>query len=302
MLRELWAFLKQLVVEFIRDDVVSVASGLAFWTVMSLAPLAFLLVAVGGWLGPHTQGEVIGQVGTLVGVQAQHVIELVIQDAEDPGAARFAGWLGFPALFFSSTAVFVQLQGALNRTWGVQPNPKIAGWFFLRARLISMAMLVAFGLLVVSSLVVSTAVSVTVRTMGGGAFLRPAELGGSLVVLICGFAVVFKALPDVEIWWRDVAVGATITGVLFTLGKHLIGLFLASTKVGSIYGAAGSVIVLLLWVYYSVLVFLVGAEITQLVARRYGHGVRPNRWAIRIPGRGGVREGRGGDKQSPKEP
>lgn len=280
----LGAFLRQLLTEIIRDDLMTVASALAFWTVLSLAPLALLLVVVGGWLGPHAQELLVAQVGVLIGAQARSVVEGVMLQAAEPGAGRYAGWLGIPAWLLSATAVFVQMQTALNRTWGVQPDPKLGGRFLLRTRLKSVAMIGAVGLALVLSMVVSTGVSLVVHRLGWDPALRYAELGASLLVLILAFAGIFKVVPDVQLWWRDVAVGAIITAVLFSIGKHLIGLFLSTSAVGSLYGAAGSVIVLLLWVYYSIMVFLIGAEITQVVAVQFGHGVRPARWAMFIPG------------------
>lgn len=274
-------FYQQLLAELEKDDIVSVAAALAFWTLLSLAPMAILLVLVASKIGEGAQQQLIDQVGLLAGSQARTALGQLMANAAKPGAGRAAGWISLPASLLSATAVFVHLQAAMNRIWGVKvvPGGRVRGFLYVRFK--SVLMMALLGLVLAASLLTGAAVSLLVHALSWSPAVRYAEMAGSLTVLTCAFSAIYKVVPDVEISWRDVVIGAFVTSILFTLGKVLIGLYLSHSVVGSLYGTAGSVVLLLLWIYYSILAFLLGAEITQVGTRQFGRGLRPGRRARR---------------------
>ncbi len=195
--------------------------------------------------------------------------------------------IGVVTILFGATGVFVQLQSALNRIWNVEPKPGAGIWSFVRTRLISFGMILGIGFLLLVSLVLSAAVSAvgtwaTGLLPGSETLVNILTFAVSFVLTTLLFAMIYKVLPDVEIGWRDVWIGAGVTAFLFTVGKSLIGLYLAKSSVASTYGAAGSLVVLLLWVYYSSQILFLGAEFTQVYATRYGSRIRPSKHAVPV--------------------
>jgi membrane protein len=252
-----------------------------------------------------TRDEIARQVGALAGEDSAEMVGQVLESAARPDLSKIAGVVGIVTLLFGATAVFGQLQQSLNTIWEVKPKPGQVVRSFLRKRLLSLGLVVAIGFLLLVSLVLSTAVSSL------GAYLQrvssfPAGLLGlfdfllSLLVITALFMLVFRTLPDAKLSWRNVAFGAAVTALLFAVGKELIGLYVGRASVASAYGVAGSLVLLLLWVYYSAMLLLLGACFTRVWSRRQRPaGVRPEPGAQNVervelarPNRGGsIRQG-----------
>jgi membrane protein len=285
-LRHVYGLLKESVSEFMKDDALTLGAALAFYTALSLAPLVVLLMWTAGALGEDTQQKIVGELMALVGREAGEAVKTVAESAESqPSIGTFAGIFSIVALLFSATGVFGQLQHAMNLVWNVEAKPGNSIMSFIRTRLLSLGMLATIGFLLLVSLVISAALSAALGLVGdrlpGADFIwRIIDLVASLLVFSLIFAAIFKLLPDVKITWRSVAFGAFLTAVFFTIGKTLIGLYLGRSSMASSYGAAGSLLVLLVWVYYSSLILFFGAELTQVWAKRRGEGIAPSEHAV----------------------
>jgi membrane protein len=269
--------LKELLREYWADRPMELAAALSYYTLLSLAPLVLVTVAVADLVFEQSavEGRVVTEMRGLVGDEGASVVQTVLQNANNPAKGRISVVIGIVVLLVGATTVFVQLQTALNRIWKVDVKPhKSAIWRFIKERLLSLAMVLAVGFLLLVSLVVSTALSAIDDSALPTVTAAPAVLYAlhtlvSLVVITLLFAMIFKVLPDAQVTWRDVWFGATTTSVLFTLGKSLIGLYLGRTAVGSAYGAAGSLVVLTVWVYYAAMIVFFGAELTFIQSRRH---------------------------------
>ena len=283
-MRKVWSILKAAFSDFLADDAMAWAAAIAFYTALSFAPIVLLLISVGDFIGRDTREGMIGEVQKVLGDEAGGIIETIVSNANEQqgnGVVPFLISLG--VTLFSASAVFGQLQVALNHIWEVKPAPGGGGlssvWTWLRKRMLSMGMVLAIAFLLIASLVASAVVSYVVPADG-----LLAQLGTvivSLVIFVPLFALMFKFLPDAKVQWIDVIFGSVLTSILFLIGKTLIGLYLGMSGVGSAYGAAGSLILLLVWVYYSAIILLFGAEITQSRAQQYGHGLVPEDHAER---------------------
>jgi membrane protein len=269
-----WALIKRSAIEWSADDCLQLGAALAYYTVFSLAPVLVIVIAVAGAMFGQeaAQGEIVGQIRSLVGEEGASAIQSLIQSASRPGAGSRATLIGLLVLLFGSTSAFSQLQSALNRIWDV-PTQKHSGiWDTVRARFLSFAAVLGTGFLLSVSLVLSAAAAALGRFGGGylpfGGLLGLADVLGSMIVQTMLFAMIFKVLPDAVIEWRDVWVGATVTAGLFVIGKFAIGVYLGSSDLGAAYGAAGWVILVLAWVYYSAQIVLFGAEFTFAYATR----------------------------------
>jgi membrane protein len=275
---------QEILADFIDDDAMALGAAIAFYTALSFAPLLVLLSWGASFLGAEVQDALVENIMLVLGGEAAMVADRVLHHAAtDEGAADRAGALGLVTLLVSATAVFAQLQAAMNRVWNVRARTAfgIADW--LRKRLLSLGMVLTILFLLLVSLVV-TAILQMLLTRGEGALWVALNLALSLAVTFLLFASIFKVLPDVEIAWTDVWLGAAITACLFSVGKWAIGVYLGRADPGASYGAAGSLVVLLVWVYYSSLILFVGAETTQVVSRRMGSEIRPDAHAEWIPG------------------
>lgn len=287
----IWPLLKESVSEWTDDKALSLSAALAYYTVFSLAPLLIIVVAVAGffWGGKSAavQRELIGQIAGLVGQDSADFVGQMLENADRPGSGGVvATVVGVATLLFASTAAFAQLQDSLNTIWEVKTDPNYGIKGVIKTRVLSLGLVLTIGFLLLVSLVLTVAIAAISGVLGGDGSLEPLwqliNTVVSLGVITLLFAMIFKYLPDVEIAWRDVWVGAAVTAVLFVLGKLAIGLYLGSSTVASTYGAAGSLVILLLWVYYSAAILFFGAEVTQVYARRYGSGIHPSAHAVRI--------------------
>ena len=257
----------------------------AFYTIFAIAPLFVLVLALAGLCFGHetAQRELFGQISGLVGQSAADAIQSVLAAAHRPRAGTFATVLGFVTLFVGATSVFIQLQQSINAIWNVRPKGSGVR-HFIKNRLLSFAALLGIGFLLLVSLIISAALAAVGKWMSGKVsaaepFWQAVDFVVSLAIITLLFAMIFKILPDVKIRWRDVWIGAFMTALLFTLGKFLIGVYLGRSSVSSAYGAAGSFVVVLLWVYYSVQILLFGAASTRIYANRFGSQIVPSEHA-----------------------
>lgn len=256
------------------DDLMTLAAALSFYTVLSLSPLLILLVWLAANLGMQNQEALVQQVVALIGPQAGEAVKGILQNEnQTPTLGTIAGILGFVALLVSAGGVFGQLQVSLNRIFNVKPPAKTNIWMWLKKRLLSFGMVFSIGFVAMVSLVVSAIVGAIAESMGPLA--RVAELAGSIGLFTLVFSGIFKVLPDIKLSWREVWFGGFLTALLFTVGKWLIGLYLGQSSVGSTYGAAGSLVILLVWVYYSSIIVFIGAEITQVWMNGQGSRHKP---------------------------
>ncbi|MEO6194982.1 MAG: YihY/virulence factor BrkB family protein [Thermoanaerobaculia bacterium] len=271
------------------DGALDLGAALAYYTIFSLAPLLLIVTAVAGlvWGGEAVQGQLVGQMQGIVGKQGAEAIQTMVANAGKQGSGVLATILGLVTILFGATGVFVQLQSALDRIWNVEPKPGAGIWSFIRTRMLSFGMILGIGFLLLISLVVTAGVAAagkwaTGLLPGGEALVNILTFAVSFALITLLFAMIYKVLPDVEIAWRDVWIGAAVTALLFTIGKFLIGLYLAHSTVASTYGAAGSLVVLLLWIYYSSQILFLGAEFTQVYATRYGSQITPSKNAVPV--------------------
>lgn len=278
-MRRLFTLVKETVVEFIDEDPFTLAGALSYYTLLSLAPMLLMIVAIAGLVYGEAaaRGEVMGTLQSAIGPEAAKLAQEALAHAYERGSGWLSAVIAAVGLLVGATSAFAQLQAALDKIWGVKapPQPWLA---LLRGRLFSFLLVVVMGATVVASLIASSIISaVSDRLSGAGLELdwlwRLADIGVPLVLMTALFAVLFKLLPNAVVRWREVWIGAAITSLLFSLGRVGIGFYLGRSGVGSAYGAAGSVIVLMVWIYYSSIILLFGAELTQVYARRHGADV-----------------------------
>jgi membrane protein len=278
-MRSLWTLVKEAYNEWSADNAFRLGASLSYYTVFSIAPLLVLTMAVVGLVFGQeaAQGEIMGQVRGLMGSEVASTIESMVGSSQNRASGIFASVISVLTLLLGASGVFVELQDSMNIIWNAPARQSAGIWAFIKGRLLSFAMVIGIGFLLLVSLVVSAALSGLAEYMTpmlpeplSGWMLPVIHFSVSLAVIALLFAVMFKVLPDVENRWRDVWPGALITALLFTVGKFAIGLYLGRSGVASSYGAAASFILLLLWVYYSSLILFFGAELTQVYARRAG--------------------------------
>jgi membrane protein len=282
--------LKLTLSDWMNDNTFELSAALAFYTIFSIAPVLLIAVGVASFfLAPETAAtRIVDEMEKLVGAQGANAVRQVIESSRGFGKGLWAVSVGIVTLIMGATAVFGELQSALNRIWDVEAKPNrgvVMSLIIDRSRSFSIAICVGFLLLV--SLVISAIISGLQNYMdnwlpGIPWVWQTANVVASFFVVAVLFAMIYKFLPDVVISWRDVWIGAAVTALLFTSGKYLIGIYLGQTATASAFGAAGSLVVLLFWVYYSALISFLGAEFTQVYARRYGTGIQPQKHAVRV--------------------
>ena len=283
--------LKQTVQEWLQDKAPQLGAALAYYTVFSLAPLILVLLAIVGVIFRDDPAgawdKITQQMSYFLDPSALQVVQNIAQKASQPGKSTIATIIGIALALFGASGVFGQLQDALNTIWGVKAKPARGIWAFLRSRFLSFAMVAGICFLLLVSLAVEALIkgfSHYVQSVlpGGLVVALAVYLIFDFAVVVLLFAMIFKFLPDVKIQWRDVWTGAVMTAILFGIGKWLLGLYLGSGAAGSAYGAASSLITLLLWVYYSSQILLFGAEFTQVYAARAGREFKPSEYAVRV--------------------
>jgi len=289
--RSWWSACKEVVANFVAHHPFMLAAALSYYTLLSMAPLLLLVVAIAGAVFGQqaARGELVSQIQGQLGQAGAQVVQTILARAAGPGQGILL-IIGAAALLVGATTVFVQLQTSLNHIWGVKPKPArtaIAAWVMLRDRLLSLAMVLVIGLLLLALILIDAAINAarghlpaTVsRTWWFWAAVNDIV---SLILIALLIAAIYKILPDVRIGWGKVSLGAALTAVLFWAGKFAIGWYLGRASIVSAYGAAGSIVALLVWVYYSSLIDFFGAEVTCVYARRTGGQIKPARHAVRV--------------------
>jgi membrane protein len=286
-----FGLLKQTFQEWLQDKAPQLGAALAYYTVFSLAPLILVLLAIVGVISRDDPAgawdKITQQMSYFLDPSAVQVVQDIAQKASQPGKSTIATMIGIALALFGASGVFGQLQDALNTIWGVKAKPGQGIWGFLRSRFLSFAMVAGICFLLLVSLAIEALLkgfSHYVQSVlpGGLVIALAVYLTFDFAVVVLLLAMIFKFLPDVEIQWRDVWIGAVMTAILFGLGKWLLGFYLGSGAAGSAYGAASSLITLLLWVYYSSQILLFGAEFTQVYAARAGREFQPDEYAVRV--------------------
>jgi len=288
-----FGLLKESVNDFIEDDCPSMAAALSYYTVFSLPPLLVLLLTIlGAVLDPQDiQGTLEAQMRSAMGPGGADQVRTILANADRPGAGGLVpAVLSIVALLLGATGVFGQLQSALNKAWGVAPDPEKGGikTVILR-RMFGLGMVLGLAFILLVSLVVSAVLSAFGDQIGrflpsglSAPVLEAVNFAGSLAVITLLFGAIFKVMPDARIAWRDVRVGALVTAVLFVGGKFALGLYLGRSNPGEAFGAAGALALMLVWIYYSSMIVLLGAEFTQVWAEHRGKGITPEKGAVRI--------------------
>ncbi|MGJ9418815.1 YihY/virulence factor BrkB family protein [Massilia sp. CMS3.1] len=275
--RQIVHILKCAVMEWLAHRAASKGAALAFYTLFSLAPILVLVIAVAGFFygAEAAQGQLLNELRGLVGKEGAETIQAVLAGAQDKETGKIATIIATVLLLVGATSVFAELKDSLDEIWGV-PAPKDAGWWdILRTRVLSFGLILVLGFLLMVSLVVTAAMAV-VENYFGGMWKDSAVILGwissciSFLVIATLFGVIYKLLPRIKLSWHDVGIGALGTAAMFTLGKFLIGLYIGNSGAASSFGAAGSLIALLLWVYYSAQIFFLGAEFARQYALQLG--------------------------------
>jgi len=274
--KEIPSLIVQSYYEFLDDKGFKMAAALSYYSAFSLGPLLIIVIAIAGFFFGEdaAKGQIFSELKNLVGPDGAIMIETILKGAASKSAGIFAAVVSIVLLVLGSIGVFLELQESLNIVWGVELKPGRGLWLFIKNRLVSFSMVVATGFLLMVSLIISSAISL-INTYMGEQFPSILPMAfifnnlSSLIVLTVMFAMVYKVLPDVMISWKYVWFGSILTSVLFTLGKYLISLYLGSSSFSSTYGAAASLVILFLWIYYSGLILFFGAELTQVFRKRY---------------------------------
>jgi membrane protein len=268
------------------DNALRLGASLAYYTLFAIAPVMLVAIAIAGLVfGPDAvRGELVGQLQALLGRDGAAAVQAMLEGASRRQSGVIATLVGSVTFVFAATGAFLELQTVLNTIWRVKPNPDANFAAYIRDRVRSFGIVLAIGFLLLVSLAISAALSATSAWIDRHAPGIPLVWQVLNAVVALGiittlFAMLFRFLPDVELEWRDVAVGALVTAVLFTFGKQAIGFYLGQSATASSYGAAGSVIVLLLWVYYSTQILLLGAEFTRVYAAAHGSRPQPQSFA-----------------------
>lgn len=275
---------------FIDDRALKLSAALSYYTIFSLAPLLLLMISLAGvFFGRDAiQGHVFREINGLIGNEAAAQIQDIIKNMELSGKTNFAIAIGAVTLFIGATSVFAEIQDSINIIWKVKVKPK-RGWLkLLKDRLLSSSLIVGLGFLLIVSLMVN-GVLLALNDLFKSYFpevtilvFHAINIAVSFAVISLLFGVIFKVLPDVKIGWKDVRMGAFFTACLFMLGRYVIGLYIETTSTGSAYGAAGSLIVILVWVYYTAAILYFGAEFTRAYAEQIGTKIRPASYAVYV--------------------
>ena len=275
--KQTWKLVKEAASSWIDDYAPSMGAALAYYTVFSIAPLLLIVISVAGLaFGEQAaRGEIVGQLQGLMGVEAARAVESLLESVSEPSKGITATVISFGVLLIGATTVFGELQNALDRIWRAPTHEQSGWWGLLRARVLSFGMILGVAFLLMASLVISAALAALSKwwspIFGGWEVLAQiVNFVVSFAIVAAVFAMIYKVMPRVDVKWRDVWIGAIVTALLFTLGKYLIGLYIGRSSITSGFGAAGSLVVLLVWVYYSAQIFLMGAEFTWVYAHHFG--------------------------------
>jgi len=296
--KAIYHLLKDTFGEWSEDKAPRLGAALAYYSVFSIGPLIILTIGVASliWGAEAAQGQVVNEIEGTVGEPVAGALEQMLAHGHESGWGTGATILGIITLLFGASGVFGQLQDALNTVWKVAPKPGRGLWGIVSDRFLSLTMVLGTGFLLLVSLVLTAALSAlgssVAQALPGAAIIwQIVNQVVAFAVVTLLFAMIFRFLPDARIAWRDVWIGAVITAALFSVGKFLLGWYLGREGVTSGFGAAGSLVVILLWVYYSSLILLFGAEFTYVYAKRFGSGAKPTSNAVPLTGDARIRQG-----------
>ena len=287
--KDIWSSLKQSGSDFGTYNILKLSAALAYYTIFALAPMLIVLISVVSFFygKEAAQGEVYGQIKSFVGNDAAETIQQIISKASLSPSFTFASIVGIVALIFSATGVFAEIQSSINMIWNLKIKPKKSGILkMLKIRLISFSLIISLGFIALVSLLINYVVDAISERLSS---LLPdswfsigyvINFAITLLAISLLFSIIFKFLPDAKIEWKDVRVGAVTTALLFMIGKFAIGIYLNKGKPGTAFGAAGSMIVILLWVYYSAIILYFGAAFTKNYAQAIGRHIYPNDYAV----------------------
>lgn len=293
MKKKIWSFfrfIKQVFSEFIADNVLKYSASLAYYTILSLAPLLIIIMYISGLLFGKVaiSGELYDQMKDLVGSSAALEVQAAIQNIHLSKGNVLATTLGAIILFIGATGIFGEMQDSLNKIWGLRTKTRKVWWKLLIDRAISFSLIISLGFVLIVSLLINALVA-AISTKVGNIFMGTGEevlmiLDNltSLAITTLLFSAIFKVLPDAKIRWKDVFIGALITSVLFSLGKYAIGYYLVKSNLADIYGAAGSVMIMMIWVYYSSAILYLGAVFTKVYASNFGGKIYPSEYSVWI--------------------
>ncbi len=287
--KNIWEVIKETFSEWSDDQVPKLAASLSFYTVFSITPLLLIAIGVAGLIFGEAaaQGEIVNKIEDFVGKEGAVLVQEALKNSKESSTGILATVIGLVTLLIGASAVFLELQDSLNRIWDVRQKPGSSIKTLIRNRLLSFLLVISMGILLFATLLISALITgfmgflSNYLAMPGFIFIL-VDLIVSLVLVTSLFAIVFKFLPDVELDWKDVKIGAFVTALLFVLGKYLISLYLSKSSYGSTFGAAGSLALLLVWIYYSAQIVYLGAEFTFVYAKRYGTGIRPSSYAEKV--------------------
>ena len=277
--------------EWIEDGAPQLGAALAYYSVFSLAPMVLLLISVVGVLfhddPAGAWSKITEQMSYFLDKSAVEMVQQIAREVSTPAKSALGGAIGFALALFGASGVFGQLQSALNVIWGVKAKPGGGMWGFIRSRFLSFALLAGIGFLLLISLVIEAVIKAFSHYLqsvlpGALTIIIPIYLVFDFVIVSAVFGMIFKVLPNAKTRWRDVWVGAVLTAILFLVGKWALGIYLGSGTAASAYGAASSLITLLLWIYYSSQILLFGAEFTQVYAHECGSDIKPDKYAVRV--------------------
>jgi len=282
--------LKETFNEFMEDNVMNLSAALSYYTIFSLPPLLIIIISLSGiFLGEDAvRGELFGQINGLVGNEAAMQIQEAIKNVKLSGSTMFATIFSIAILLVGASGVFAEIQNSINYIWGIKAKPNKGLIKFLKNRLVSFSMIGAVGFLLMVGLIVNSTMDLLsnrLMTYFADDFVIFFYILNYLIVfiiIITLFTIIFKSLPDGKVVLRDCIIGASFTAVLFLLGKFAIGFYLGSSTIASVYGAAGSVILILVWVYYSAIILYFGAEFTKVYAITHGKNIIPNAYSVKI--------------------
>lgn len=284
----LYRFIKQVMVEFIDDNVMKYSASLAYYTVFSLAPMLIIIISICGTLFGReaVQGQIYGEIKDLVGsaaaLQIQENIKNIHLTKSSPVATIFSAVI----LVIGGTGIFGEIQDSLNKIWGLKVKTKKTWWKLILNRLLSFSLIISLGFVLIVSLILNALIAIIGDRLNnllsgiGKIFIPIIDNVLSFGITTLLFAIIFKVLPDAKIKWKDVSIGAVITAILFTLGKFGIGFYLGRSNMATIYGAAGSVIIIMLWAYYSSVILYLGAEFTKVYANEHGTKIQPSEYSV----------------------
>lgn len=289
MIKELWTIARKTFQEWQEDKASRLAASLAYYMVFSIAPLLLIVIVVVGavWGEEAARGQIFTELEDVVGAETADAIQSLVNNVNQSQSSGLAAAIGIGGLLISATTIFAQLQDALNTIWDVKPRPGRGILGMVKVRATGFLVIGGLGLLLLLSLVIDTMLN---AITGPASDVLPSATFGILLwilnlalgigLLTLAFALVYKILPDVEISWEDVWVGSLVTAILFTIGRYVLTFYIARNSTASAYGAAGSLIIILLWVNYSAQIFFFGAEFTQVYARRHGKLIQPSENAV----------------------